>query len=78
MTAEAQALLDAAKAEGMVTTIALPHDWCNYGESISTFKERTGLEVNELDPNAGSGDEVEAIRAELEAYVTRRRAELGD
>ena len=58
-----QALLDAAKAEGTVTTIALPHDWCNYGESISTFKERTGLEVNELDPNAGSGDEVEAIRA---------------
>jgi putative spermidine/putrescine transport system substrate-binding protein len=58
-----QALLDAAKAEGTVTTIALPPDWCNYGESISTFKERTGLEVNELDPNAGSGDEVEAIRA---------------
>jgi putative spermidine/putrescine transport system substrate-binding protein len=58
-----QALLAAAKAEGTVTTIALPHDWCNYGESISTFKERTGLEVNELDPNAGSGDEVEAIRA---------------
>jgi putative spermidine/putrescine transport system substrate-binding protein len=58
-----QALLDAAKAEGTLSTIALPHDWCNYGESISTFKERTGLEVNELDPNAGSGDEVEAIRA---------------
>ena len=58
-----QALLDAAKAEGEVTTIALPHDWCNYGESISTFKERTGLEVNELDPNAGSGDEIEAIKA---------------
>jgi putative spermidine/putrescine transport system substrate-binding protein len=46
-----------------VTTIALPHDWCNYGESIETFKTRTGLQVNELDPNAGSGDEVEAIRA---------------
>lgn len=57
------ALLEAAKAEGTLTTIALPHDWCNYGESISTFKERTGLEVNELDPNAGSGDEVEAIKA---------------
>jgi putative spermidine/putrescine transport system substrate-binding protein len=58
-----QALLDAAKAEATLSTIALPHDWCNYGESISVFKERTGLEVNELDPNAGSGDEVEAIRA---------------
>jgi putative spermidine/putrescine transport system substrate-binding protein len=58
-----QALLDAAKAEGKLTTIALPHDWCNYGETISTFAERTGLTVNELDPNAGSGDEIEAIKA---------------
>jgi putative spermidine/putrescine transport system substrate-binding protein len=57
------ALLEAAKGEGTLSTIALPHDWCNYGESISTFKERTGLEVNELDPNAGSGDEIEAIKA---------------
>ena len=23
------ALYEAAKAEGMLTTIALPHDWCN-------------------------------------------------
>lgn len=58
-----QALLDAAKGEGTVTTIALPHDWCNYGETIETFKTRTGLAVNELDPNAGSGDEIEAIKA---------------
>jgi putative spermidine/putrescine transport system substrate-binding protein len=58
------ALLAAAKAEGnTVTTIALPHDWCNYGETIETFKARTGLAVNELDPNAGSGDEIEAIKA---------------
>jgi len=56
-------LLAAAKAEGTLTTIALPHDWCNYGESIEVFKTRTGLAVNELDPNAGSGDEVEAIKA---------------
>jgi putative spermidine/putrescine transport system substrate-binding protein len=56
-------LLTAAKAEGTLSTIALPHDWCNYGESISTFKTRTGLAVNELDPNAGSGDEIEAIKA---------------
>ena len=25
-------LVTAAKAEGQLTTIALPHDWCNYGE----------------------------------------------
>ncbi len=53
----------AAQAEGKLTTIALPHDWCNYGESISTFKSKYGIAVNELDPNAGSGDELEAIKA---------------
>ena len=56
-------LIAAAQGEGKLTTIALPHDWCNYGEVIETFKTKYGLEVNELDPNAGSGDEVEAIKA---------------
>jgi hypothetical protein len=56
-------LVAAAKAEGMLTTIALPHDWLNYGVMIANFKAKYGLEVNELDPNAGSGDELEAIRA---------------
>jgi putative spermidine/putrescine transport system substrate-binding protein len=41
----------------------LPHDWCNYGEAIETFKAKYGLEVNELNPDAGSGDEIEAIKA---------------
>ena len=61
--ADMTALIDAAKAEGTLTTIALPHDWCNYGEVIDTFKSKYGLEVNELNPDAGSGDEVEAIKA---------------
>lgn len=56
-------LIAAAQAEGTLTTIALPHDWCNYGEVIQTFKDKYGLEVNELDPNAGSGDEIEAVKA---------------
>jgi len=56
-------LIAAAKAEGTLTTIALPHDWCNYGEAIDTFKQKYGIEVNELNPDAGSGDEVEAIKA---------------
>jgi putative spermidine/putrescine transport system substrate-binding protein len=58
-----EALIAAAQEEGTLTTIALPHDWCNYGEMIESFKAKYGLEVNELDPNAGSGDELEAIRA---------------
>jgi putative spermidine/putrescine transport system substrate-binding protein len=57
------ALIAAAKEEGTLTTIALPHDWCNYGEVIDGFKAKYGLEVNELNPDAGSGDEVEAIKA---------------
>ncbi|HKZ55208.1 MAG TPA: extracellular solute-binding protein [Anaerolineales bacterium] len=56
-------LVAAAKAEGMLSTIALPHDWCNYGGVIEGFKAKYGLEVNELNPDAGSGDEIEAIKA---------------
>ncbi len=57
------ALIAAAKEEGMVTTIALPHDWCGYGGVIEGFKAKYGIEVNELNPDAGSADELEAIRA---------------
>jgi len=56
-------LVTAAQTEGTLTTIALPHDWCNYGEVIEAFKAKYNIEVNELNPDAGSGDEVEAIKA---------------
>ncbi|MDM9644699.1 MULTISPECIES: ABC transporter substrate-binding protein [unclassified Rhizobium] len=56
-------LIAAAKKEGTLTTIALPHDWCGYGDLIAGFKAKYGLEVNELNPDAGSGDEIEAIKA---------------
>jgi putative spermidine/putrescine transport system substrate-binding protein len=56
-------LIAAAQAEGTLTTIALPHDWCNYGALIQGFKDKYGIQVNELDPGAGSGEELEAIRA---------------
>nr|WP_245909731.1 ABC transporter substrate-binding protein [Rhodobacter viridis] len=58
------ALEAAAKAEGQLTTIALPHDWCGYGAVIEGFKAKyPGITINELNPDAGSADEVEAIRA---------------
>jgi len=57
------ALIAAAKAEGSLTTVALPHDWCNYGEVIEAFKAKYSLSVNELNPDAGSADEIEAIKA---------------
>ncbi|TKA97644.1 ABC transporter substrate-binding protein [Cereibacter changlensis] len=57
-------LVAAAKAEGMLTTIALPHSWCGYGEVIAGFKAKyPEITVNELNPDAGSADEVEAVKA---------------
>lgn len=61
--AQSAALIAAAKAEGQLTVIALPHDWCGYGAVIDGFKAKYGLKINELNPDAGSGDEVEAIKA---------------
>lgn len=63
MSPEMAALVDAAKAEGELTTIALPRNWCNYGAAIDGFTAKYGIKVNELNPDAGSGDELEAIRA---------------
>jgi len=60
-------LIAAAKTEGQLTTIALPHDWANYGEIIETFKTKYGLTVNELNPDAGSADELAAIEANKES-----------
>ncbi|MBL8579148.1 MAG: ABC transporter substrate-binding protein [Mesorhizobium sp.] len=57
-------LIAAAKAEGMLTTIALPNDWCGYGNVIAGFKAKyPEITVNELNPDAGSADEIEAIKA---------------
>jgi putative spermidine/putrescine transport system substrate-binding protein len=56
-------LVKAAQKEGQLTVIALPHDWVNYGEAISTFAKKYGIRINELNPDGGSGDEIEAIKA---------------
>jgi putative spermidine/putrescine transport system substrate-binding protein len=58
-----QSLIDAAKAEGNLTTIALPRSWCNYGEVIDGFTAKFGIKINGLNPDGGSKDEVEAIKA---------------
>jgi putative spermidine/putrescine transport system substrate-binding protein len=64
-SAQSMAELEAAaKAEGMLSTIALPHDWCGYGDVIAGFKAKyPEITVNELNPDAGSADEIEAIKA---------------
>jgi len=56
-------LIAAAKKEGELTIIAVPHDWCRYGEVVDSFKAKYGLKLNELNPDGSSGDEIEAIKA---------------
>jgi putative spermidine/putrescine transport system substrate-binding protein len=56
-------LIAAAKQEGNLSPIALPRDWLNYGDLMDGFSKKYGIAINDLNPNAGSGDEVEAIKA---------------
>jgi len=56
-------LVAAAKTEGELNIIAIPHNWANYGVAIETFKAKYGIKINENNPDAGSADEIEAIRA---------------
>ena len=56
-------LVAAARREGELTVIALPHDWVNYGEMIQKFSAKYGIKVNELNPDGSSGEEIEAIKS---------------
>src|ERR671936_2148836 len=56
-------LIAAAKKEGKLNVIALPHDWANYGEIISAFKKKYGLKMDEANPNGSSAQENEAVRS---------------
>ena len=55
-----EALVEAAKEEGQLNVIALPPDWTNYGEMISTFSEKYGITVDSAQPDAASQDEINA------------------
>ena len=53
----------AAKEEGALNVIALPHDWSNYGEVIENFKKKyPEIKVTELNPNASSKEELDAAK----------------
>jgi putative spermidine/putrescine transport system substrate-binding protein len=58
-----QDLVTACKKEGMLTIIATPPDWANYGEIFADFQMTSGVKINSLNPNAGSADELAAIEA---------------
>ena len=54
------ALVAAAKKEGTLNVIALPPDWANYGQLISTFQTMYGIKVDSAQPDAASQDEINA------------------
>ena len=53
----------AAKAEGQLNVIALPHDWANYGEILQAFSAKyPGIVVNEQSPDVSSAEEIQAAK----------------
>jgi len=56
-------LVSGCKSENMMTIIATPPDWANYGEIFADFEQTTGVKINSLDINAGSAQELSAIEA---------------
>jgi putative spermidine/putrescine transport system substrate-binding protein len=57
------ALIAAAKAEGGLTTIALPRSWCGYGALLDGFTAKYGIPINNLNPDGSSQQELDAITA---------------
>jgi len=53
-------LIAAAQEEGELNVIALPPDWANYGEIITTFSEKYDIKVNSAQPDGASQDEINA------------------
>lgn len=53
-------LVKAAQDEGELNVIALPPDWANYAEIISTFEDTYDIKVNSDQPDAASQDEINA------------------
>jgi putative spermidine/putrescine transport system substrate-binding protein len=54
-------LIAHAKKEGHLNTIALPPDWANYGEIMSTFSKKYGIGITNDNPDGSSAQENQAI-----------------
>jgi putative spermidine/putrescine transport system substrate-binding protein len=52
------AMCTAGKAEGTVNIIATPPDWANYGQMITDFKAKYGINVQSDQPDADSQTEI--------------------
>jgi putative spermidine/putrescine transport system substrate-binding protein len=69
--------LTAAKSEGALTLIAVPRDWCNYGAILDEYTAKTGIPIKVITPDAGSGDEIEAIKTSTGAATTPDAVDVG-
>jgi putative spermidine/putrescine transport system substrate-binding protein len=58
------ALIEAAQEEGTLNVIALPPDWANYGEMLTTFSDKYDIEINSASPDGSSADEVNAVTSQ--------------
>jgi putative spermidine/putrescine transport system substrate-binding protein len=56
-------LVAQAKKEGHLNTIALPPDWANYGEILSTFQKKYGIGITNDNPDGSSAQENQAVRS---------------
>ena len=56
-------LVKKAKKEGHLNTIALPPDWANYGEIMSTFQKKYGIKISNSNPDGSSAEENQAVRS---------------
>ena len=54
-------LIKAAKKEGHLNTIALPPNWANYGEMMSTFSKKYGIKITNDNPDGTSAEENQAV-----------------
>jgi putative spermidine/putrescine transport system substrate-binding protein len=54
-------LIKNAKKEGHLNTIALPPDWANYGEMMSTFQSKYGIKITNANPDGSSAEENQAV-----------------
>jgi putative spermidine/putrescine transport system substrate-binding protein len=56
-------LIAEAKKEGKLNTIALPPDWANYGEIMSTFQKKYKIGITNDNPDGSSAQENQAVRS---------------
>ena len=70
-------LVSEAKKEGHLNTIALPPDWANYGEIMSTFQKKYGIKVKNAatrtDSSAEENQAVVSLKGRLAGTGRRRR-----